>query len=348
MRTSIAAVISVSFAGIAGAQAPPDYGFDFVTIGDVGNAAYNGFDGDGRIAGRGSVGYEYRISRTEIRTEQYLEFMNVLGRLDPLRAEFTAPTSWGAFGFIRGDGTVGFELDTGLADAADIPVYGIPWRNAALYVNWLHNDKAETREALNNGAYDASTFFTDPDNPPNLLDQTSRNPDARYWIPSLDEWLKAAHYDPNRNGVGEGGWWQYPNGTDEPLQEGLPGEPGAQTSYQLDLPNFDERSIPVGAYPDTQSPWGLLDVSGGATEWTETWLPDDRFQTDRVWMGSLAGPEPFAGSGVNQDILWRFGTERPNALAGFEGLRVASAIPGPASVSLLGIVVAAGGTRRRR
>jgi hypothetical protein len=35
--------------------APPDYGFNFVTIGDVGNPGFDGFDPFGRLSGRGGI-----------------------------------------------------------------------------------------------------------------------------------------------------------------------------------------------------------------------------------------------------------------------------------------------------
>lgn len=325
---------------------PPDYGFEFVTIGDTDNSAYNGLDLGSTVTGRGSVGYEYRIARFETRTSQFLGFMNTLGRLSPQTAIFQAPGSWGGVGFVEPDDTVRFEL-AARPNAADQPVIGVSWRLAAIYCNWLHNDRGQTLDDLNFGAYDTSTFGTDPDNPPNLTDQAMRSPGARFWLPSLDEWLKAAHYDPNKNGQGQGGWWQYPNGTDEPLIPGLPGEPGAQTSYQLDLPQFDERTIPVGAYPDVQSPYGLLDVSGGAAEWTETYRPDV-FQLDRLYGGSVAGPNPFIDLGENRDVIWRVGAESPTLPLGSIGIRIASAIHSPASAWLVGIAVFAGGARPRR
>ncbi|MGP1273584.1 MAG: SUMF1/EgtB/PvdO family nonheme iron enzyme [Phycisphaerales bacterium] len=327
--------------------APPDYGFDFVTIGDPGNDPWMGTDVSGRITNPGSIDYEYRIARFETRTSQFIEFMNTLGQLSPQTAIFQEPGSWGGVGFVEPDGSVRFELANS-PTAADQPVIGISWRLSAIYCNWLHNDKGQTLDDLNFGAYDTSTFMTDPDNPPNLLDQASRNPGARYWIPSLDEWLKAAHYDPDKNGPGDGGWWQYPNGSDQPLTPGLPGEPGAQTSYQLDVAQFDERTIPVGAYPDVQSPYGLLDVSGSAAEWTETYLPDI-FQTSRIFGGSSAGPNPFADLGVNLDAIAYLGSESlVGSPGGPQGIRIASAVPSPTSSSLVGITLIAGGARRRR
>jgi hypothetical protein len=345
MRHTALLVLAAMPVSASGQAPPPDYGFDFVTIGDAGNDPWMGTTVSGSITNPGAVGYEYRIARLETRTSQFVEFMNVLGALAPDTALIAIPSSWGAGGSIRPDGTVRF---TQFSEASgDWPVAGISWRLAAIYTNWLHNDKGQTLDDLNFGAYDATTFGTDPNNPPNLTDQAMRSPDARYWLPSLDEWLKAAHYDPNKEGPGAGGWWQFPNGTDAPLTPGLPGDPGAQTSYQLDVANFNELTIPVGAYPDTQSPWGLLDVSGGATEWTETYLPDV-FQLDRMWMGSLAGPNPAIDLGINQDVIWRIGAENPSLPFGRVGIRIASAVPTPGGALLFGVTFAVGGTRRRR
>ena len=84
---------------------------------------------------------------------------------------------------------------------------GITWRTAAKFSNWLHNDKASSIAALQDGAYDTSTFTTNPNQTFN--DQLTHHPVAKFWIPTLDEWIKAAHYDPNRYGPGEGGYWEY-------------------------------------------------------------------------------------------------------------------------------------------
>ncbi|MEL7483031.1 MAG: hypothetical protein AAFN41_01635 [Planctomycetota bacterium] len=50
----------------AAQQPPPDYGHNFITIGDVGNVGYTGLDPFNVFTGRGTVDYEYRISRTEV------------------------------------------------------------------------------------------------------------------------------------------------------------------------------------------------------------------------------------------------------------------------------------------
>lgn len=51
-----------------------DYGYEFLTIGDAGNEACY-LEGSTWAWGSGDVGYKYRMSRTEVTTTQYLEFI---------------------------------------------------------------------------------------------------------------------------------------------------------------------------------------------------------------------------------------------------------------------------------
>ena len=88
-----------------------------------------------------------------------------------------------------------------------IPVGDISWRMAAIYANWLHNDKSTARSAFLNGAYDVSTFgYINGDV---ATDQAAHHPSARYWIPTLDEMIKASNYDPNKPNLDgtTGGYW---------------------------------------------------------------------------------------------------------------------------------------------
>ena len=153
---------------------------------------------------------------------------------------------------------------------AMLPVGNISWRMAAMYCIILNNKNTD-RSAFMNGAYDATTFgysgtvFTD---------QLTHNPGAQYWIPTWDEWLKAAHWSPTN--PNHNGWYLYPNGSDTPLVYGPPGVlvNGQPTQANggwdsVDFPGHNPFSVPLGAYPTVQSPWGLMDVAGGTAEWTE-------------------------------------------------------------------------------
>jgi len=307
----------------AAAQAPPDYGHNFITISDAGNAAYDREDNLGFTTGRGSVDYEYRIAQTEVTSAQFVDFLNGWrssgGALNALGA-----SNWGGF-FDGSQWSVfpGQELH---------PVGGFSWREAAMYTNWLHNGKPTNNlDGFQSGAYDTSTFTFTTDPRPAFGDQTTRSPGAKYWIPSYDEWIKAAHYDPNKDGQGDGGWWLYSDSSDTQPVPGMPGV--GETSAGVDISPSDAFDIPLMSYPETQTPWGLLDTSGGGTEWTEEWHavngPDERER--RVWQGNAAGTQTwnpldkFSGA----DIAWRSGSDRPNLNSIRLSLRVASAIPAP-------------------
>ncbi len=289
----IAASLIVFAATLCAAQTvPPDYGHDFVTIGAPGNrgvlpseAPEWRFDLFGTY---GDVGYEYRISRTEVTNDQYIKFAQAY-----LRAGGDASD-----GTLIGHGinVVGFDPD-GIAildflyfDSQFAPAV-MSWRYAARYCNWLHNDQGTELEDFNVGVYDASTFRTDPDTG-RVLDQPERSPGARYFLPTLDEWTKAVHYDPDRYGDGQEGYWYYPDGGDEFLVSGEPGEPGAETSGgELGPPGMFW--YPVGSYPATQSPWGLLDASGGVREMLETVIEPDAITSRRRFRaGSGTVPDP--------------------------------------------------------
>jgi hypothetical protein len=317
----------------------PDYDFDWVTIGDPGNAAYQSPSPGGSNDGRGSVEYVYRMSRTEVTSGQWMEFLNAVGATNG----FGVPHSSGIVESVLKPGT--FSLNPAIADAANVPVIGISWRAAAYYVNWLHNDKGSNPEDIRAGVYDVSTFGQNPDG--TFTDQLTHDPDARFWIPTLDEWMKAAFYDPNRFGSGQRGWWNYCNSSDVAPIPGLPGV--GETSRGLDDPNIDEWLIPLGSYPQTQSPWGLLDVSGGAAEWLEDFNPvHNPGPRDRLYSTSLSGPSgPF---GFLSDRVNGFiGSAHPTTTSAGTGLRIASVPAPPITFALmLGAILAQRSARRKR
>lgn len=325
----------------AAAGIDPVSGIDFVTIGAPGNQPWMGatphIPGDMAI-GRGGVDYEYRIGRFEVTTAQWTEFFNAaFDRPASDRIPWLIPpTFWGAQS--TAPNTPGGLRWTVPAGNEMRPVGNISWRMAAIYCNWLHNGKSTDRSAFMNGAYDVSQFsgFT------HFTDQFTHNPDAQYWIPTWDEWLKAAHYDPDKNGLGEGGWWEYSNGTDEPLIPGPPGVGEANFGF-IDGTQF---MIPLGAYPDTQTPWGLLDAAGGTAEWTEGIVFGSQDSRVRVYEGSYWSSA--TGNSINDAIFAAGGTTFPSTDFLDLGFRLAMAVPSPHTAFVLtgaGIFFA---QRRRR
>jgi sulfatase modifying factor 1 len=324
------AIVAASHVSTMASAAPGADGFDWATIGAVGNAAYSGPSANGR----GRVDYQYKISKLEITTTQWLEFTNTFStQTNQFHFTDLGPVFWGASfdPTYSGPGTR-YRLRPGDPNAGMRPVAGIAWRDAARYCNWLHNGKSSSLSSLTTGAYDTTTFGGDANT--GYTGALTHLPGAKYWIPTLDEWLKAAYYDPDRFGKGSGGWWEYTNRSN---QEGVSGVPGVgTTSAELILPNFGQYAIPLGAYTGSVSPWGLLDTSGGAREWTEELTELDGF---RFAGGSGAGDSKFL------EQIGAFLTDDPEGVT-LNGLRIASAIPNVSTVSLL--VIVAFGHRRKR
>ena len=341
-----AGVVGLSLLGAVsfGQSPPPSYGIDFVTVGAPGNPAYDGPDPNGNTIGHGSVPYEFRIGRTEITTAQYLEFYNTFAGTASPPPYFNAlgPVFWGARRDLSYPGPGVHYALRPAPDAGMLPVGGLGWFDAALYCNWLQNGKQSDPASLLLGAYDTS-LWNIPWIPGGPNTPWSHLPGAQYWIPTLDESLKAAHYDANRYGPGQGGWWLYKNRSDQP---GTPGPPGVgTTSAGYQLPDWGEWDIPLGAYPQSQSPWGLLDTSGGAQEWTGTERYLTSFRREFTMTGSYAGQENIE----LWDAIYGNGSAGPGGTGGVDGgLRIASAIPVPASLApfcITGLVLF---TRKRK
>ncbi|MFM9996187.1 MAG: SUMF1/EgtB/PvdO family nonheme iron enzyme [Phycisphaerales bacterium] len=322
------------------ARPPPDIQFN--TIGAPGNAAYPLKSPPGYVSvqGRGRVDYEYRIGKYEVTTAQWMEFVNTYTVLGGQWQFFADPVRWGAVPDPAYSGPgIKYKLNPSLTNAGMVGVYGISWRESAMFANWLHNEKASGTWAIENGAYDTSTFTTNPNGTFN--DQLTHNPGAKYWIPTFDEHIKAAHYDPNRYGPGQGGYWMFSHGSDEPAIGGPPGIGQANTGFIL--PAFGNYYIPLGSYPETQSPWGLLDTAGASSEHTEFWWFPNGPYVERGARGSSTG----GGADPSDRIYWVNANSPQFGYSGI-GLRIAAAIPSPGSLALLAMSWTLFGIRKRR
>lgn len=330
----------------------PDFGLEFATVTHPGNRPANAserrFPQSTTVLkpDLGRVDYAYRISTTEVSASQWLPFFFAIlphyqavggsGLDDVLQSEH-----------IELGGPLGFELERG----AERSAVRVGWEFAARYCNWLHNGAPTgadaTLEVFQTGAYDMPALSPNADQAQMPL---TRNADARYWLPTLDEWVKAAHYDPDRYGEGQEGYWLRMGGQDEELVGGLPWQGGKTTSGDpFPFPEgTDPDTIPVAAYGVT-SPWGLFDTSGQESEWTETagafFGYEDQNPEFRYVVGSGNTTPSFFFDTIDGHI---FASPLGDLIgATTSGFRIASAIPSPAAggVFLLGTMHAA---RRRR
>ncbi len=318
----ICAIVLTAAAAVPAQQAPESQAYvgndlEWVIIGDPGNPGFPGYGPWGVLKGRGAIDYYYRLTRTEVTVAQWFEFVQAY-----------APYYEGTFGQSIGL-TGSFIYIAGplndpdsyhiLEGTEDFPA-NQSWRMAARYCNWLHNNKQPDMQAFASGAYDASTFTENKDGSYN--DQATRSPGAKYWIPSLDEWIKGVYYDRTLN-QGRGGWWSFPDSSDDELIAGLPWEGGQTNASRFwYIPDFPIELLEVGAYPFVQSPWGLLDASGGMREWTEEF--GNNIHTRRRTKGSSFFSDGYLWP--IEDWIVESIPASANSTA-MEGFRLASAVP---------------------
>jgi hypothetical protein len=242
---------------------------EFVTVGDPGNEPYPYQLFLQPLQMAGGVNYIFRIGKYELTQAQYLEFLN---KVDP--------TGVNTYKLVSADPNASdFILDPSKpegqryalknATAASIPAIGT-WYSAARFCNWLHNGKGgpgSTEGDAVNGAYDTRSF----DDEDSSTDPPTRNPGAKYWLPSSDEWIKAAYY---KGGGTNAGYWQNPMCGDIEPYGGMPtGDSRFANAYarsrQNPRPPCPGVRVAVGSYPNAKSPYGCLDMAGNGDEWSE-------------------------------------------------------------------------------
>ena len=264
-----------------------EFTIDFVDIGNAGNAA--------DTTTYGAVPYEYRMGKYEI-------FQEAITKATASGMSNVTAGAW-----------------TGSQPAADIS-----WYEAAAFVNWLNTSTGKT------AAYNL-TFTTNWSM--NLWSSEQawtaggtnlyRNKDAYYFLPSENEWYKAA-YD---NAAGSA-YFPYPTGSSTaPLPVASGTQPDSAVYLQPTNPFSPAEVTAAGGL----SPYGSMGQGGNVWEWTETALSGDNNSATNVRTirgGGWTSPENQLSSS------FRSSNGFPDGERTFIGFRVAS-IPEPSTYALL-------------
>jgi formylglycine-generating enzyme required for sulfatase activity len=300
---------------------------DIVPIGNPGNLADSRYIDGNHPGGVGSVGYSYGIGRTEVTNKQYVAFLSAVAASDPygLYDPFMASETLG--GIVR-KGTPGsYTYSVKPAALAGTYIYDnkpvnyVSWGSAARFANWLDNGQpngAEDASTTEDGAYGLNGATTAV-----ALSAATRKPGARWWLPSEDEWYKAAYYNPSA-----GVYHDYPSGTDSEPNNNLPiSDTGNSANFyansHVTTGDFSYPLTDVGAYALSGSPYGTLDQGGNVGEWNEG-----------LFMADLRG---FRGGEWDEESgglkAMNFGFDNPAFGLNGVGFRVAT-IPEPSTAAL--------------
>jgi hypothetical protein len=158
----------------------------------------------------GGVAYDYRIGKTEITNDQYVTFLNAVAATDLYQLYSNSMTSAPEGGIMRSGspGSYTYAVKSAALNGAYIygnkPVVYVSWYDAIRFANWLHNGQGGPG-TTEDGAYTLLGGTPTPSNG----DSITRNPGATWWLPSEDEWYKAAYH---RNNGATSNYWLYPTG----------------------------------------------------------------------------------------------------------------------------------------
>jgi formylglycine-generating enzyme required for sulfatase activity len=277
---------------------------EFVTIGNPNNAA----DTTGSPKPAGSVAYTYNLGKHEVSRDMITK-ANAAGSLEITMADMD---SYGGNGLLK-------------------PATGISYYEAAKYVNWLNTSTGGTAAykfvggtfqlwSAGDAGYNANNLF--------------RNSLAKYWLPSHNEWYKAAYGSPS------GTWYDYATGSNL-TPTSVSGGTAANTAVY-------GQSTSTGPADITNagglSAYETMGQGGNVWEWMET--ADDgtnntageiRMMRAGSWLNSSSYMDALSGNNI-------YTPTDGNIVLGF---RVAS-VPEPSALSLLAVGLGGLAVLRRR
>lgn len=242
---------------------------DLVPIGNPGNA------GDIQGAGIfGRVTVSYQIARLEVTNAQYVEFLSAKAASDPLELyhPFMGSNSQGGIVRTGASGSYSYSVKPSVAGAGpngadytygDKPVNFVSWYDAIRFANWLNNGQGSADTEI--GAYTLLGGTVTPTNG----DSITRNAGATWFLPSEDEWYKAAYYN-----AATTSYFDYPTATNTQPNNNLPTSDTGNSANFLSgsSTTTGDPSYPfttAGAYALSASGYGTFDQGGNVAEWNE-------------------------------------------------------------------------------
>ncbi len=182
---------------------------DFVSVTDAENPA--------DFNGHGAVTQNFQMGKNDITASEYCQFLNaVASKADPYalynEKMSSNPNVASITRTVETDGSFTYSTKTG---ASYFPIVHLSWFSAARFCNWMHNGQPignEDATTTETGAYTLNGATKDEPGSLNVAksDYCQLSDGAKFFLPTEDQWYKAAYY--KRNGNAD--YWDYPTKSD--------------------------------------------------------------------------------------------------------------------------------------
>ena len=244
---------------------------ELVNVGNPGNPANS--------QNYGAVSYPYSIGKYEVTLAQYTAFLNAVAATDPYGLYNPGmATDLNVAGISRSGSSGSYTY--AVIGSGNRPVTYVSWFDAARFINWLANGQptgAPLNTTTENGTYLLNGVTTSSSTTPTrnaINPNTSAAP--TYWIPTENEWVKAAYYDPTKGGSN---YWLYPTRSDMIPGNNGPGTNRANFSDGNGLFSVTQSATlsasqnyltDVGSFGiNSASYYGTFDQGGNVSEWND-------------------------------------------------------------------------------
>lgn len=249
---------------VAGLSEPPARAvtIDLVTVGNPGNAA--------DTTGYGAVDYGYQIGKFAVTIGQYKDFLSAVAQSDPYSLY---AANMGSDQHIRGisrtgdSGSYSYSVITQNGFSGSRPITYVSWFDAARFANWMSNGQGSG--STETGGYTLGGATSG--------NAVPRNPGTFYFIPTEDEWYKAAYYSPVKGGPGSPGYYLYATQSDT-APGNVVGAGANQANYNNGVFSVTQSATlltnqnyltDVGAFTNSSSHYGTFDQSGNVYQWND-------------------------------------------------------------------------------
>jgi len=303
---------------------------DLVTVGDPGNAPDTRIQEIGAVA-CGSVDHEFRIGTYMVTIGQYAAFLNAVAKSDPHGLYSTQMAANLNIAGIARSGVPGKYAYTVMhngGDSSNRPIVCVSWFDCARFANWMSNGQpagAASSATTEDGAYTLLGRTTGAAVERNALNPNTGDAPA-FFIPTGDQWYKAAFYSPNKDGTGQPGYYTYATQSDALPGNAiglLPNQANFRASgiYAVTgVTAFDPNQnylTDVGAFTGSPSYYGTFDQSGNAYQWNDMDCAPTLLRERRG--GTFEGV--FTGSSIS---FWHSSTWAPDFQSYKIGFRLAA------------------------